>query len=180
MASPITGKMLNVLKAKLGTRTSSLLWLFGWGSSQWINMTKKGAGQMTGQHAMLIRLLMDRPDLSPIPEPPSGQEVYNMLLEVDPSLTPREFPVLLGLEPGSKDRLLEPGASRTATVNHLLLIIKNEMDRLTSAKEKREFALYFRSIAETEAESRGLDKSFWKVGGWRKSMKAKEKCAAAD
>jgi len=144
-------------------------------------MTRKGVGEMTGQHAILIRLLMDRPELSPIPEPPSGQEVYSLLLKADPSLTPREFPVLLGLEPGSKDRLLEPGASRTATVSHLLLIIKNEMDRLTTAKDKREFVLYLRSVAETEAESRGMDKkTFWKVGGWRKSMKDKDKYAFAD
>ena len=175
MPQPIDGKMLNILKGTLGTRTSSLLWLFGWGSPQWTQATKREAGEFAGQHALMIRLLMDRPDLSPIPNPPSSREVYELLATYDPTLTPREFPVLLGLQPGSKDRMLDDEATKTAVVNHYLLIIKQEMDRLETAKQKRKFVSYLRSIAEEEAESRGLNKkTFWKEGGWRNAMK-KEK-----
>lgn len=172
MPKAIDGKMLNILKGMLGTRTSSLLWLFGWGSPQWTQATKRGPGEFAGQHSLMIRLLMDRPDLSPIPEPPSSKDVYELLSTYDPTLTPREFPVLLGLQPGSKDRMLDDEATKTAVVNHYLLIIKQEMDRLDTPAKKREFVAYLRSIAEEEAESRGLDtKSFWKEGGWRSSLK---------
>lgn len=171
MASPISGEMLNLLKATLGTKTSSLLWLFGWGSPQWSNMSKRGPNELPGQHSLMIRLLMERPDLSPIPTPPSGQELYDLLSTYDPTLTPREFAVLLGLEPGSKDRLLDDFSEKTSTVNHYMMIIKNELEELKTKKQKVDFVKFLREIAEEEAEARGLSKSFWKEGGWRKHSK---------
>ncbi len=176
MPVPISGKMLNLLKASLGTRVTSLQWLFGWASPQWISMTHKGPGELPGQHSILIRLLLDRPDLSPIPEIPSGKEVYELLHKYDPTLTPRRFPILLGLQPGSKDRMLDDNANRTAAISNYMLIIKKEMERLETDEEKREFVAYLCSVAEDEAESRGLDREkFWVSGGWSKSMKTKAK-----
>ena len=168
---PIAGSTLKSLKNKLHVKTSFMLWLFGWSSPQWSLNLKKGAGELPAQHSILIRLLRKRPDLCPIPDIPTGSEVFGLLREIDPELREREFPVLLGLEPGSKDRMLDDSATRTPIINHLLLIIKDEITTLKTQKEKQAFLNLLKSVVIDEAESRNMDtERFWRIGGWRSNM----------
>lgn len=169
---PLSGDSLVMVKNAIGQKTTAMLYLHGLSSVQWVNNCKIPAGQLGGQHAMLARLLLKRPELCPLPVPPSGKEVYEELVKLDPTFAPRQFPVLLGMEPGSKDRLLDDDENHSAVLYSLLTIIKMQLDACSTVKEKRAFFDFLRETTEEEAMSRGLDsKRVWVKGGWRKSVK---------
>jgi len=154
MAKALSGKTLKRLSDLLSQRIASVSWLFGFSSAQWIKNSNRGQGELLVQHSLMIRMLLERPELSPIPSVPTVQEVYELLCEVDPAFTRNNMSTMVGLSIKSTARIFD-GGTLTSTVSHMLLIIKNELLRLKTKKEKQAFYRYLQKNVSEEAESRG-------------------------
>jgi len=102
----------------------------------------------------MIRMLLEKPELSPIPEVPTVQEVYELLHEIDPAFTRNKMSTFVGLSTKSTARIFS-GGTLTSTVGHMLLIIKKELLRLETKEEKQAFYRYLNHNVSDEAESRG-------------------------
>lgn len=162
----------------IGQKTTAMLYLHGWSSSQWTIHSAAEPGMIGAPHAILTRILMERPDLCPLPQHPPAQEVFDMLKAVDPDLTERQFPVLLGMEPTAAVRLLDENKDRSPIANTMLLLIHNAMQGCTNANERRQVYDFLREKAEEEARSRGMDeRRMWTRGGWRKHLRKKKELA---
>ena len=154
MGKPLSGKELKRLSGLLNQRIASLSWLFGFSSAQWVKNSNRGKGELLIQHSLMVRMLLGRPELSPIPDVPTVQEVYELLQKLDPTITRNKMSALVGLSIKSTARIFE-GGTLTSTVGHMLLIIKNELTRLKTKDEKQRFYRYLQDNVTDEAESRG-------------------------
>jgi len=174
MAKALSGKALKRLSDLLSQRIASVSWLFGFSSAQWIKNSHRGQGELLVQHSLMIRMLLERPELSPIPEVPTVQEVYELLREIDPAFTRNKMSTIVGLSLKSTARIFG-GGTLTSTVSHMLLIIKNELLRLKTKEEKQAFYRYLHKNVTEEAESRGycpdrvLKEMGWSVNAVRET-----------
>lgn len=122
----------------------------------------------------MIRMLLEKPELSPIPEVPTVQEVYELLHEIDPAFTRNKMSTFVGLSTKSTARIFS-GGTLTSTVGHMLLIIKKELLRLETKEEKQAFYRYLHKNVTEEAESRGycpdrvLKEMGWSVNAVRET-----------
>ncbi|MCO4837191.1 MAG: hypothetical protein KC426_03725 [Oceanospirillaceae bacterium] len=155
-SNSLSGKELKRLSVVLNERIASLSWLFGFSSAQWVKNANREKGELLIQHSLMIRMLLERPELSPIPKVPLMHEVYDLLVAIDPSLTHNKMATIVGLSTKSTKRIFGDGAP-TSTVGHMLLIIKNELTRLKTKQERREFYHFLQNNIKSEAESRGYD-----------------------
>lgn len=156
LSKSLSGKELKRLSVVLNERVASLSWLFGFSSSQWVKNVNREKGELIIQHSLMIRMLLERPELSPIPKVPLVHEVYDLLVAIDPSLTRNKMATLVGLSTKSTKRIFGDG-TLTSTVGHMLLIIKNELGRLKTKQERREFYQFLQTNIRCEAEARGYD-----------------------
>ena len=78
-SNPLSGKELKRLSVVLNERIASLSWLFGFSSAQWVKNANREKGELLIQHSLMIRMLLERPELSPIPKVPLMHEVYDLL-----------------------------------------------------------------------------------------------------
>lgn len=156
LSKALSGKELKRLSVVLNERIASLSWLFGFSSAQWVKNANREKGELLIQHSLMIRMLLERPELSPIPKVPLMNEVYELLVAIDPTLTPNKMATLVGLSTKSTKRIFGDSAP-TSTVGHMLLIIKNELGRLKTKQEKREFYQFLQANIKNEADSRGYD-----------------------
>ena len=154
MAKQLSGKELKRLSGLLNERIASLSWLFGFSSAQWVKNSNRKKGELLVQHSLMVRMLLERPELSPIPSVPTVQEVYELLLKIDPTITRNKMSSLVGLSTKSTARIFS-GGTLTSTVGHMLLIIKNELTLLKTKEEKQRFYSFLQDNVINEAESRG-------------------------
>jgi hypothetical protein len=166
MEKSLSGKELKRLSAVLNERIASLLWLFGFSSAQWVKNTNREQGALLTQHSLMLRILLDRPELSPIPKVPSVQLVYALLCEIDPNITRHRMSTLVGLSAKSTARIFA-GDNPTSTVGHMLLLIKTELERLSTKEEKLAFYSYLQENVKAEAQGRGYNPDcVWNKVGW--------------
>ncbi len=162
----LSGKELKRLSAVLNERIASIAWLFGFSSAQWVKNANREKGELAVQHSLMIRLLLDRPDLSPIPQAPLVSEVFEMLKKVDPNIKPNHLSTLVGLSPKSTARIFGD-TTPTSTVGHMLLIIKTELERLKTKEKQLAFYNQLKANVASEAEARGYQpKRVWDESGW--------------
>ena len=166
IAKSLSGKELKRLSSVLNERITSLLWLFGFSSAQWLKNTNREPGALITQHSLMLRILLDRPELSPIPKVPSVQLVYALLCEIDPNITRHRMSTLVGLSAKSTARIFA-GHNPTSTVGHMLLLIKTELERLSTKEEKLAFYSYLQENVKAEAQGRGYNPDcVWNKVGW--------------
>lgn len=174
------GKDMGDLQVVLNTTVGKVASLFGVGSNRWYNVTSENADEvLPSRYALLCRLLLTHPELykSPVVSP---AEVYEICSELSPGLTPRQFALLVGLEPTSGLRLVEVGNEGSAPgkkgitepIRMMLIIMKEAFDAAKTHDEKKAVFEIFRKNAELEATARMIDlEEFWNHGGWNARAK---------
>jgi hypothetical protein len=172
----ISGLDLKRLPNILGCNLVDVHWLFGYSSPRWLELIKSPEGTFSARHSIVIRAILRDPDISPIPSAPTLQELLDLIQSIDPSFTEVHLPILLGMEPAARARLLDPNEDNTRVVTHYALMIRDAINKQLTADGKRKKLQFFKDLANEEAESRGVDlETLWEKGGWNKGAIVKSK-----
>jgi hypothetical protein len=161
---PMNGFAAQDLQNILGAKLVEMGYLFGASNHQWSEISS--SSRLGGKYSILCRILLTRPELSPLVIAPNPSDLFDEIQSLVPEFTPAHFGFLLGLEALSGSRLLTNPKSSKA-VEKITYIIKTQLDKCQTNDQKLKEIAFFMAIAETEALSRGIDlDTFWEKGGW--------------
>lgn len=122
--------------------------------------------------SLLVRFLTDNPDFNL--SAPSFAKTFERLNEIDPTLSPTAFAIMLGLDASSANRLMIDNKMRPVTSN-FLKVIDQQLDRCKTKAEREAFYALFHHNFDQEMEAREMtiDRyKFLETGGWFRLSKA--------
>jgi hypothetical protein len=165
MTTEITGADLLTLQGSLGFGTADMCNALAISITKWsqlINMPKEQVSDPA--LCILIRLLYEYPELSIVQPLPKAQEIYNLLVEINPNFTKANFSALLGVDKSAAARWLRNEDSNPSPqIKRMFFAIDRKL-RASSAIDKKIFLQYLTDNATTEAQSRGVN---IKDGVWK-------------
>ena len=128
--------------------------------------------------AMVIRLLREHPEFSPIPSEPTAQAFYAFCHKLDPEFTPATFAILMGRAETSAYRWLKSSTpAMTKGARRWMLVMWRALSAAANRVERKARLDAFFEAMLDEATARGYDRSVlkhahqWHLSGAPKAPK---------
>lgn len=168
----VRGRDIATLERKHDLRAADVQWLLGVTSptyNHWSNGTEKKTDgtpvkRLGITQAVVIRVLIEDPSMSPLIMPPSLTALYELIQAIDPEFTPRDFGVLMGRSGSAGYRWLRRGSARPMRqeaqrwMTMIWLRLSREDTTTTTGRRKAQKALKdLRDLVVDEAILRGCD-----------------------
>lgn len=171
---PVLGRDLDEIKQAFGLSTADACWLFGLSITKWTHVVRQGADTPVKDPtlALVVRLLDANPDLNVVPQPPTSQELFDLLKESLPELDQKRFSIIMGSEATAGYRWLKVGSHHSPTLSRLMLYMNMALMRL-SRRDRVKALEQWRETVELEASARGVDNVF-SVGRWTTTTPAND------
>lgn len=151
---PVFGSDLSDLGRRLGYTGADMRWLFGMSGPDWFETIGALRPRIVKDpaRAILVRLLDESPELSPIAPKPNPKWIFDTLREIHgPEITKKRFGLAFGRHASAGRRWIEEGAPPDPSAERLM-----EIWCWTLAQGKGSIFLHLEYLAETEAKARGI------------------------
>ncbi len=159
---PTRGEDLLMLQRKLGYSNHDMQWMLGLNTLAYQKAVsvKGGRSPLNMPVALVIRLLRENAEFSPIPSEPRPKEFFELCRAVDPDFSAAKFATLFGRGETSAYRWLKnEKVSMTKSVRRWMLVMWRALVTApTKAERKSRLDGFFETVVD-EAGARGYDRA---------------------
>lgn len=154
---PVLGADVTKLERKIGLKSGDIQYILGCTPHSFFAL-KRGDTNPVMSQALLIRLLMLKPELYPVPTQSTIQRLYELCCEIDSDFTPRHLGVLLGRDGTAGYKWLNRagGQSLRQGVGRLAMMLCTLLEETTPNKRKVKLTEIY-DLVILEAAQRGMD-----------------------